>query len=93
MLFSDHLAREGSFSNRYCLLKRIRNQKILLSSKSLWNLIIIKEFMGSLSSLFGLFSHIFMSLRELLLGWNGSFFGIRTRRLSSLAPLGIILSI
>ena len=27
---------EGSFSNRCCLLKRLRNQKILLSSKSLW---------------------------------------------------------
>ena len=49
--------------------------------------------MGSLSSLFGLFSRILMSLRELLLGWNGSFFGIRTRRLSSLAPLGMIWSI
>ena len=34
-----------------------------------------------------------MSLRELLLGWNGSFSGIRTRRLLSLAPLGMIWSI
>ena len=41
MLVSDHLAREESFSNRYCLLKRIRNQKILLSSNSLWVLYLL----------------------------------------------------
>ena len=50
MLVSNHLAREGSFSNRYCLLKRIRNQKILLSSKSLWVLYLL--FLDCLGALY-----------------------------------------
>ena len=50
MLVLDHLAREGSFSNRYCLFKRIRNQKILLSSKSLWVLYLL--FLDCLGALY-----------------------------------------
>ena len=50
MLVSDHLAKEGSFSNQYCLLKKIRNHKILLSSKSLWVLYLL--FLDCLGALF-----------------------------------------